>query len=108
MTPHTVICTAHLHRLVGTGAMISISLTGCVHYRWRATPVRDMVGFLRDWIHETPLSLCNAGADTCPDWELAEALADAIREHGGPLEMVSRDRLTRVTAERIAFLEKHS
>lgn len=29
---------------------------------------------IRDFIHETPMSLCNVGADTCPDWDLAYAI----------------------------------
>jgi len=29
---------------------------------------------VRDWIHETPLSLCDTGSDTCPDWDLAYAI----------------------------------
>lgn len=33
---------------------------------------------LRDWIHETSLSRCSTGADTCPDWPLAYELADKV------------------------------
>jgi hypothetical protein len=40
---------------------------------------RDAIaGVLRDWIHTTPLSLCNASVDTCPDWDLAYEVADKI------------------------------
>jgi hypothetical protein len=40
--------------------------------------VGDIQMRLRDWIHETPLSLCDMGDDTCPDWDLAIALDKAI------------------------------
>lgn len=33
---------------------------------------------LRDWIHETPMTRCNMGADECPDWPLAYELTDRI------------------------------
>lgn len=39
---------------------------------------------LRDWIHETPLSRCTAGSDTCDDWDLAYALMRII--NGEPPE----------------------
>jgi hypothetical protein len=35
---------------------------------------------LRDWIHGTALSECNAGADTCPDWPLAAEVRDIAFE----------------------------
>lgn len=37
-----------------------------------------VAGVVRDWIHETPLSLCGPGADECPDWPKANELADLI------------------------------
>lgn len=38
-----------------------------------------LAGVIRDWIHEQPgLTLCGAGADTCPDWAKAYELADKI------------------------------
>jgi hypothetical protein len=30
---------------------------------------------LREWVHESPMTQCDAGADTCPDWGLAFELA---------------------------------
>jgi hypothetical protein len=39
---------------------------------------RVMADVIRDWIHTTPLSQCNAGSDECPDWPMAFALADLI------------------------------
>lgn len=47
----------------------------------------QIAGVLRDWIHETPMSQCDAGSDTCPDWPLAYEVADrvcaALREQEG-------------------------
>lgn len=41
--------------------------------------MRDIVAeAIRDWIHEQPFSKCNAGSDTCPDWDLAYELTDLI------------------------------
>lgn len=38
-----------------------------------------LAGIIRDWIHEQEgLTLCNAGADECPDWHKAYELADII------------------------------
>lgn len=31
---------------------------------------------IRDWIHEQSWSLCNAGADECPDWPKAMEIRD--------------------------------
>jgi hypothetical protein len=59
--------------------------------------LNDLRGLLRDWIHETPLSQCNTGSDTCPDWELALALANAIEERGGPLAGLAWEQLMLVT-----------
>lgn len=39
---------------------------------------RIIAGVLRDWIHETPLSQCNMGSDTCDDWPLANGVAARI------------------------------
>lgn len=50
---------------------------------------------LRDWLHETPLSLCGAGADTCPDWELAQALGHAIRTNADGDWQTAREIATR-------------
>jgi hypothetical protein len=33
---------------------------------------------IRDWIHEQPWSLCDAGADTCPDWDKAYEIRDVV------------------------------
>jgi hypothetical protein len=65
----------------------------------------DPAKLLRDWLHETPLTLCDQGSDTCGDWDLANALAEALREQGGPLGELAWERLldqTRLTAERLA------
>lgn len=50
---------------------------------------------LRDWIHETPLSLCSRGADTCPDWLLADALAHAIRSNTDEAWQAAQEVVTR-------------
>jgi hypothetical protein len=40
---------------------------------------RDRIaGVLRDIIHETPMSQCGVGSDTCPDWPLAYEWADKV------------------------------
>lgn len=47
--------------------------------RGRAHIERTIIaGVLRDWIHETPMSECGIGSDTCEDWTLAYAVADKI------------------------------
>lgn len=33
---------------------------------------------LRDWLHETPMSQCDRGSDTCGTWPLAYEVADKI------------------------------
>lgn len=33
---------------------------------------------LRDWIHTQPWSLCDPGADTCPDWDKAFEIRDVV------------------------------
>lgn len=33
---------------------------------------------LRDWLHETPLSRCDGGSDTCDTWPLAYEVADLV------------------------------
>lgn len=63
----------------------------------------DLATFLRDWIHETPMSLCNAGADTCPDWDLASVLAEAIEERDTVFAEPSRQRLSEVTKKKMAI-----
>lgn len=57
----------------------------------------DLRTILRDWIHETPLSLCGVGSDTCPDWALAYALADAIEQRDTPLGELAFERLLEET-----------
>lgn len=55
---------------------------------------QDLQMRLRDWIHETPLSLCDMGSDTCPDWDLAIALDRAIRS-GADADWKALNELTR-------------
>jgi hypothetical protein len=38
----------------------------------------QVVGRLRDVIHEKPFSKCTMGSDTCDDWPLAYELADVV------------------------------
>lgn len=62
--------------------------------------------FLRDWIHETPLSLCDMGADTCPDWDLAKALAEAIKERNGVMAPITNEHLRDVTKRVASYAER--
>jgi hypothetical protein len=61
----------------------------------------DVAMVIRDWLHETPLSLCSMAADECPDWALAHALAEAIAERDGPLAGPAWDRLIDVTTRQV-------
>lgn len=62
----------------------------------------DLATRLRDWLHETPLSLCDTGSDSCPDWDLALPLARAIKSN----EDDDWDTLRIVTLHRIEVLRK--
>lgn len=67
----------------------------------------DLATFLRDWIHETPLCLCDRGADTCPDWPLAHALAEAIDELDSPLAGITKQRLLDQTRRQAELVERY-
>jgi hypothetical protein len=59
---------------------------------------------LRAWVHESPLSICTAGSDTCDDYELAETLADLVAQAGTPLEGVARQRAVDAAARSAGVL----
>lgn len=61
---------------------------------------RALAERLRDWIHETPLSRCDAGSDTCEDWLLANELAtmvvEVVRKNQAPIEVDKKPPLGRI------------
>lgn len=43
------------------------------------SPTREKLAeAMRDWLHETPMSRCNMGSDTCATWPLAYEAADFV------------------------------
>jgi hypothetical protein len=62
-----------------------------------------MASHFRDWVHESPMSQCNAGADVCPDWPLAYDLADlalaVLPESDQQAERGLREALERIADE---------
>lgn len=63
---------------------------------------------IRNWLHESSLSICTTGSDTCDDSELAGALTELVMEAGGPLEGLAHQRAVEMTKRHEEILTKRA